>query len=91
MGPGSTVARITDYSQRNQLIFPPITSYSAAVLKGLRNSFLCFVILEQVVHYVKSNYNSEKNNSKWEMVKYVIGTSLEVSSWSLQMTSLCGT
>lgn len=91
VGPCLTVIRIIDYSQRNQLIFFPITSYSAAVLKDMKNSSLCFVILEKVVHYVKSNYNSEKNNSKCEMVKYVIGTSLEVSSWSLQMTSLCRT
>lgn len=91
VGPDSAVTRIIDYSQRNQLIFFPITSCSAAVTKDVRNGSLCFVILEQVVHYVKSNYNSEKNNSKWEMVKYVIGTSLEVSSWSLQMTSLCRT
>lgn len=46
-----------------------ITSYSATVLKEGRRGSLCFVILEQVFHYVKSNYNSERNNAICETVK----------------------
>lgn len=68
--------------------FCSITSYSATVLKEVRSSSLCFVILEQVFRYVKSNYNSEKNNSMCKMVKYVILTSLGSSSWGLQIPSL---
>lgn len=49
--------------------FPQSHPLLLPVLKEVRRSSSCFVIPQQVFHYVKTNYNSEKNNSMCEMVK----------------------
>lgn len=65
----STSSESVDYSLLNQLVSCFRAPYSASPLKEVRSSSLCFVILEQIFHYVKSNYNSEKNKSMCEVVK----------------------